>query len=391
MPKFFLFVLTCLIYLPAFAQTYFDTLQTRLAAIEARNELPGFGVAIVNGTGILYENGFGYADLRAKASYTEHTVQNVGSVSKTLIGIALQQLVDEGLLNWDDSINEHLDFRVVHPRFPEQPILLKHLASHTAGINDGKYYDAAYSLLEPERYTLKELKAIGTETPKMRKSKSMTIGEYCRRFFLKDGAFYRKNNFTKYPPGERYVYSNVGAALAGYVLERVTGQSFADYTRARILKPLGMNNSGWSYDVIDPETIGEIYGKSRLALPHYTLATYPDGGLLTSVHQLGLYLSASIRGKREGNEILSREGYRELMEPVVQSDKGGDRYGYFWETMSSGFSGHSGGDPGIVTLMYVDPKTELGAIAFFNSSAAKKNAYAEVFRELIRAARKINR
>lgn len=367
-----------------------DSLDQVLVELANRNEVVGFGVALVNDRGVQFSRGYGYADLAKELPYTANTIQNIGSVSKTFIGTALQQAVKRGLLRWDDPINEHLPFRVVHPRHPERPILLHQLASHTASIRDGKQYDLAYTLAEP--FTLSKGSVRGREyriTKKYAGNPKMTLEEFCRAFLAENGAYYKKRNFHKTAPGENYAYSNVGAALAALVLQEASGMSFEAYTRQYIFNAIGMENTGWNSRSVDMNTHIQHYFSNRQPMPRYALNTFPDGGLMTSVTDLGIYLSATIEGLQKRGDLLSKADYEGLVQRAVEIEEGGDLYGGFWEQTDAGFMGHTGGDPGIVTVMYLEKKTGWGQIVFFNGEAPDTGFYREVLVELIKTSRKL--
>ena len=103
-------------------------LDRKLSEIAGRGHLPGFGVSIVTSGGVLFQKGYGYADIETKIPYTKETLQNIGSISKTFIGISLMQLVEENRIRLEDDINRYLPFKVVNPHFPTEPILIRHLA-----------------------------------------------------------------------------------------------------------------------------------------------------------------------------------------------------------------------------------------------------------------------
>ncbi|MEM8585551.1 MAG: serine hydrolase domain-containing protein, partial [Bacteroidota bacterium] len=315
----------------------------------------------------LYQKGFGYADIDNQIPYTPQHLQNIGSISKTFIGVSLQQAVDQGLLTWDTPINEVLPFQVIHPDYPDQPILLSHLASHTAGINDGDDYDFSYSLTESNTYTDSDLDPDDVaEFEVYAENPDYELGEFCRAFLHKDGQLYSSDHFLDTAPGEVYEYSNVGAALAAYVLEQASDMSFPQWTKTHILEPLSMSSSGWSFDEVDMSRHAQLYYDRSQPLPRYTLATYPDGGFITSVEDLSRYLSAMIANYgAEDNQLVKPGGLKAIMDNGVDDSDGGT-YGYFWETQESGYIGHSGGDPGIITLMFFDPMTKYGFILFFN-------------------------
>lgn len=359
-------------------QILIDSLEQQLEALAEKNAVVGFGVAVVSKDGIVFEKGYGYADYAAKTPYTVNTVQNIASISKTFIGISLLQAEKEGILSMDDPINKYLPFEVIHPRFPDQPILLKHLANHTAGITDDKSYNASYSLLEP--FTVEKGAIEKWEYQEMQmasKQRGMELEEFLRAFFLKRGALYHKKNFLKAAPGTVHEYSNVGAALAAFVLESASGIPFPEWTKTRIFQPLGMTNTGWSMEEIDASTFFTHHFMNKQPMPNYTLATYPDGGVLTSVHQLSLYLSAAMKGRQDGNQILSASDYNRLIENSVSVDED-ETYGYFWERTDDKYWGHTGGDPGVVTIMRANEASGYGFVMFFNGYAQNNSFYFQV-------------
>lgn len=329
-----------------------DTLDEALAQQQARSDLPGFCAAIVDADGALYQNGFGFADVAAKRRYTADTVQPIASVSKTLIGVALMKAVEQGLFTLDTHVNDVLPFKVVHPRFPDRPITLRQLATHTSGIVDrAAVYEKAYEQSAAPRTSLKE---------------------FLVAYFDKKGRYYDRRNFADTAPGEAFGYSNIGAALAGYAIEAKSGMSYADYTRKFILEPARMASSGWSLDEArnDNATLYEAKGKPY---PTYSLVTYPDGGLHTSCADLGRFLAQVIAGRRGGSGLLATASFEAMLAPQfdpARPPKGVDakhpNSGIFWMFLGDGEIAHYGGDPGVSTFMAFDPKTGLGRILLAN-------------------------
>ncbi|MEM6877480.1 MAG: serine hydrolase domain-containing protein, partial [Bacteroidota bacterium] len=295
----------------------FDSLTIALREQADLETVPGFGVAIVNTEGTLYQGGFGYADIAEQKPYTTQSLQNIGSISKTFIGISLQQAVDRGLLDWDTPINDILPFDVVHPKYADQPILISHLASHTAGINDGDDYDFAYSLTEPNTYIGTDLDPEDiAEFEAYAQNPAYELGDFCQSFLSENGHLYKEDHFLPTAPGEQYEYSNVGAALAAHVLEVATGISFPQWTQKYILDPLKMGNSGWSFSDVNMDQHAQLYYERSLPIPRYTLATYPDGGFITCIEDLSKYLSAMIANYgTEENQLVSAGGLENIMTP----------------------------------------------------------------------------
>lgn len=370
-------------------QSSADSLHNKLTQLAERGVVPGFGVAIVDAKGILFAEGYGFADKEARQPYTASTLQNIASISKTFIGIALAQAVEKGFLRWNDPINKYLDYNVTHPRFPRQRILIRHLANHTSGINDSKMYDYSYYMTDGTDYQKEDLpNREYREIEKTIPNQAWPLGDFCREFLLPEGQFYHRTNWAKFAPGENFAYSNVGAGLAAHVLEKATGQLFDSWTRQYIFSPLGMEHTAWSFDSTDSTQHAQLYFASGAAIPRYGLNTYPDGGLLTSVHDLGLYLSAAIRGYESGNEILSQAGYRSIIPDytILKADE--ETYGYCWQATGAGVIGHTGHNPGVITFMHFEAETSTGQLVFFNGFPSKGKIIMEVYQTVLDARRK---
>ena len=117
-----------------------DSLDYKLDSLYQIGIFNGFTGTVVDTSGILYNQGFGYADIAAKKPYTKQTVINIASISKVFIGVALMKAQEMGLLNLDDPINKHLPFAVSNPNFPNELITIRQLATHTSSIVDTETY-----------------------------------------------------------------------------------------------------------------------------------------------------------------------------------------------------------------------------------------------------------
>ena len=100
--------------------------------------IAGMGIAIVSGDSIVFNKGYGHADIKNSRPFTPHTVMNIASISKTFIGVAIMQAVEDNLIDLDDDVNKILPFQVVNPNLPESIITLRHLMRHMSGIRDEK-------------------------------------------------------------------------------------------------------------------------------------------------------------------------------------------------------------------------------------------------------------
>ncbi len=352
-------------------------LDKRIQAISEIGLIKGFGLSIFSSDEIYFSKGYGQANAEKEIPYTPETLQNIGSVSKTLIGISLLKAKELGLLKLDDPISDYLDFTVVNPYFPEEQITIRHLATHTSTIQDTDLYDQkAYYLLDEAG---KNSPALAKQSEEFHVAgEQASMQEYLTYFLSPNGKWYNKKNFLKKRPGTKYEYSNVGAALAAYVIERAAKTSYQEFTRKYILSPLGMEASGWSYDEIEEEKHSILYNEEHLSYPQYALVTYPDGGLITSHRDLSIYLMELMKAYRGAGTLLEKESYAELFKqqlpikkkPRKISNKYNDEFnsGIFMGFSPAGWVGHSGSDPGILCFMFFDPEIEVGHIISLNTS-----------------------
>jgi CubicO group peptidase (beta-lactamase class C family) len=323
--------------------------------------LPGFAVAVVRPEGIVYEHGFGWADKATRQPYTPATVQGVGSVSKTLVGVALLQAQAEGKLRLDQPVNELLPFAVHNPYFPNQPITLRHLATMTAGLTDDQAFYNKHAYAKGYASTL-------------------TSAEYLRRTLSRQGQWYSRARFVPHAPGTYYAYSNEGAALAALALEKATGQPYSVYTRQHILQPLGLAATGWSHADVAGAPQATLYDqRGRPVAPYYTV-TYPDGGLWASAHSLARYLHSILNPAVAGaplppaaRDSLLRPQFA-ASHPPQHLDPAEPNQGLFWAIRRNGTVGHTGGDAGLSSFLFFDPKTGVGKIFVTNTELGAATA-----------------
>ncbi|AIM35274.1 beta-lactamase [Sphingobacterium sp. ML3W] len=347
-----------------------DTLTKNLKGAYKKGAIIGFSVSMVNEKELIYNKGFGFTDFKQNNAYTSNTIQNIASISKTLIGISLFKAQELGKLNINDPINKYLTFRIVNPNHPEVPILIKHLAYHTSSITDlDEIYAKSYVLTKNEHEDNE-----GVYDYFNKAETNIPLSDFIQNSLTENGKWYIKNSFSNAKPGEKREYSNIAAALCALVIESATGQDYRSFTKENILKPLKMNFSGWSSKDIDITMRSRLFANKEKMIADYSLITYADGGFLTSSSDLGLFLSELIKGYGGNGLLLNKESYKKLFEKYNLSDdeKSGD-YGVFVEfrngflNIKSDIIGHNGSDPGVFTAMYFNPKTKIGKIVLVNT------------------------
>lgn len=341
----------------------------------AKAKIVGVGAAIIVDKRVAWTKGYGFADREHGRPFTPDTAMNVGSISKAITGAALMHAVQEGKLSLDQDINRWLPFKVVNPHFPDHPITLRQLATHTSSITDR---EAAYA----------KAYRFGSGSPP-------PLGDFLAGYFAAGGEDYSKDNFLDARPGTRRDYSNMAASLAGHIVEIAVGESLPEYTRRRFFDPLGMANTGWRLSDIPSANQVTLYVVQGLPVPirSYELTTYPEGGLRTSVADLSRFFVALLNeGDFQGTRILDTASAVEMLrfqydatnkpDNVNLSGEDSVNSGIFWATKYDvNRIGHNGADPGVIAMMLSNLSKDIGVIVFFNTAVANEDgeAYSAIF------------
>ncbi len=353
-----------------------EALDRVLGEFEANAVLPGFAVSIFCKDQVHYQRGFGFADLSEQRAYTVDTVQCIASITKTTVAVALMQAVEEGALTLDDDINDHLPFEVVNPHRPEAAITLRHLATHTAGIEDKPGVDYGYLFaekLDPEDFP----EAWHSLLETYNKNQEWELEAYLRRIFTPTGEWYSPQSFSDHLPGARAEYSNLGIALLGLAIQKARGHDFRDLTQAEIFEPLAMDSTTWFLDDVLPESRAIYYNEWIRPVPPYSIASFPDGGLYTSIHDLTRFQQEIMKATCAESRLLRQDSVDEMMSR--QSKVVDLPHAIVWELDSPGLLGHGGNDFGTATLMYYRPDTGIGRILFSNVSLESQELEQEFF------------
>ncbi len=328
-----------------------DFVEAKMEALEAR----GLAVVFIKDGDISWSNNYGYADVEAEKEVDEETLFQIASISKLVTGVAAMQLVEKGLLDLDAPINRYLPFHIANPHYPDTQITARMLLQHTSSlIDDDTTYRSTFTIPS------------GAPDP------AMTLEELVRRYYLKGGALYNaETNFAGVPPGEARSYSNVAFGLLGFLVEQVSGQAFNVYCNEHIFRPLGMTSTGWFSTEINIERMATLYDGSTQLKP-YAAASYPDGGLRTTIIDFSKFMIAMMNGGAyQGHRILQAATLQEML-PDRPEDT------LVWEpdvfrellvdTKGRPVPGHLGGDPGIATFAGFNPHNGTGLIVFMNGS-----------------------
>lgn len=354
-----------------------DSLTAALHIISKTASFNGFAVALVNDRQVLYYNGFGKKGLATQENYDANTLQNIASVSKTLLGIALLKAQELGKLSLDDSIDQYLPFTVRNPLFPNIPITIRQLATHTSSITDTEGYLKNTLLLKDTQNLANNVLLDIAPTRFNAPDAKIPLQQFVMELVAPNGKWYSKELFLPHKPGAIFSYSNTGICLAAMVLEKATGVPYDVFSTQYILKPLQMNASGWNFSSITFSNYSPTYINKQTAYPLYSLNSYPDGGLITSSADMSKYMLELFKGFYGKGTLLKKESYQSYFTPQLSNEQFIDRstseysdeynMGITMGFGATGNFGHTGGDPGMFSVIWFDQYKKLGRYFIINT------------------------
>ena len=331
-----------------------DAFAAWIEAQLAYRELPGVSVGLVYDQELVWHRGFGFADRERQVRADAQTVYRIASISKLFTATALLQLRDADKLQLDDPVRRHLPWFRIGGEADSPPITLRALITHTAGLprEAGRPYWNDFDF--PTR---DELHAI---LP----AQQMPL-----------------------PVAQQWKYSNVGPALAGEVVEVVSGVPYADYVREHVLAPLGMTHT---YVQPRPDTphLAVGYGRrlpgslDRATSPFVDIAGLtPAGNLASCVEDLAKFAMLQFRrGPAGGSQILAGSTLAEMqrihwLEPDWQAGWGlGFR---LMRQRGKTYFGHGGSLPGYRTQVILSPAEKVGVIVLTNADDGDPAAFVD--------------
>lgn len=313
----------------------------------ATREVAGAVVTVVYRGKVLFARGYGFADVdKGVAVDAQQTLFRPGSVSKMFTWAALLQQVELGRVSLDADVNTYLDYKI--PEFEGRPIRVRDLLAHTPGMSD----------------------VAGITAPSL--DKLVPYREWMKAHIPQ----------RLWPAGSEVSYSNYGAALAGYIVEQVSGEPFADYAERHIFAPLGMRSSTFREPLppaLAPRmATGYQFKDGRLVAKPFELFSMimPAGSGTSTAPDMARFMLAMLNGGAIGKaRILKPESVRLLESDSVANapDLPGMAHGFF-VVRSAGprLVGHGGNTGDFHSNMILAPEAGLG---FFISETGGQGSY----------------
>jgi CubicO group peptidase (beta-lactamase class C family) len=313
-----------------------EMIRTRLIA----RSIPSLAVAVARDGKILWEEGFGWADRENRVPATEHTTYSLASISKPITATGLMVLKERGKLDLDRPINDYLGEAKLKAWVGDPAAAtVRRVANHTSGL--------------PLHWQF-----FPDDEPRRPPSMDETIRRYGNLVTI---------------PGERWQYSNLGFGLLDYVIERLSGKSYADFMRQEVFVPLGMTHSSVGIGPGLEKYAAARYDGDGARLPFYDFDHRGGSAVFCSAHDLvrfGMFhLKAHLSDQKA---ILTDESIDAMQMPTGKTgDTSGYGIGWFVDEELKEYRtvSHGGGMPGVSTSLTLMPSQKLAVAVLTNASA----------------------
>jgi CubicO group peptidase (beta-lactamase class C family) len=317
-----------------------------------RSDVAGATVLVMKDGKDLLRKGYGFSEVAKKKPVDpETTMFRLASISKLFTWISVMQVAEQGKLDIDADVNKYLDFQIA-PAFGK-PIALRNLMTHTGGFEE-------------------EIRDILLTDPKQASPlRQFIIENQPRRIF---------------PPGEVPAYSNYGVGLAGYIVQRVSGEPFEQYVAEHIFQPLGMKHSSFKQplaeDLASFPSDGYRNNTEKPAVGFEIFNPAPAGGISSTASDMGRFAQALLNGGEwGGHRILKAETLDQMWtKQFGTSDALPAMCMGFYQTWRNGlqFIGHDGDLIAFHSMFLLEPKEKLVIFISYNSTGSANKTRAEI-------------
>lgn len=320
-----------------------DLVESQLREITA---FASAAVSVFRGNEVIFEEYYGETDREEHIKADENSVYEWGSISKTFVWVSVMQLWEQGKINLERDVRDYLPDGFFQHLSYDEPITMLNLMNHNAGWQESTW----------------ELFSRSEDVPPLKE------------------ALQNLEPAQINPPGKVTAYSNYGAAVAGYIVECVSGMDYCDYVHKNILEPLGMEHTSVSPSHNDNAFVYENIKKTRaykfligqmmpaFKKPFY-VTVYPAGAMTGTLHDLTVFAQALADDSAPLFQDPKTQKYMlEGTKFYGKSDIPECAHGFFFEEHSVRTFGHSGGTPAGMANMLIDPESKTGMVVMVNES-----------------------
>jgi CubicO group peptidase (beta-lactamase class C family) len=320
-------------------------------------KVAGAAICVVKDGKIFFKKGYGYSDIDKKTLVNPDTTAfQIASVSKLFTATAAMQMVEQGKLSLDKDVNSYLtEFKVKNPF--SKPVTLRTLLTHTSGLDEQTPLylkskgDIFFSDLKPLQKELKERMPSVVREP----------GSFCQ-------------------------YNVYGMALAGYLVEKVSGKALEEYITDNILKPLNMKNSSYGLNKTILKSMSKPYRykDGKYSEEAYTLISdHPSGSVCSTASDMANFMLMQLSmGEYSGTRVLSKNTAEEMQKHQYPQDGRLTGYGLgFYETIRNGYRtiDHGGYLPSFSSRLTILPEKNIGMFIVINTDSKQSGKICNEF------------
>jgi CubicO group peptidase (beta-lactamase class C family) len=322
------------------------------------DKLPGLSVAIVQDQDVIFQKGYGFADVEKKIPMKPETICSICSISKLFTSVAVMQLWEKGKLRLDDSLTVLLPEYKINQQYAESvPITVRSMLTHSSGLTRDV--------------------GEGWNGPKF----NFITTEELKKTVL--------NLETLYPSSTYFQYSNFAMTLLGEIVASKSGVAFNDYVEENVLKPLQLSNTHpylpeklWRGEMATGYSGLSRQGERRMLPSFKPNALTPAAGFSSNVLDLAKFASWQLRVLSNTNtEVLKPSTLKEMqrIQWTSPDKKLTWGLGFYIQYQSGGLTtvGHDGSCPGYVSSLMVDPKKKLGVTLMINAQGVDVYKYSD--------------
>ncbi len=317
-------LLTLSVFIIARCSVTSQSLEEQIQQFVDDNNIPGLAVGLIKYDALVYEGYFGMANIETETPVAPTTSFMLASMSKHFTHCAANIAVDEGFISsLDDNVNDYLPFELVHPFDNNTIITLRMLLNHTSGIVDN-----------------------WSEMPYLDSDEDCSpLGVYLENYLVEGGNIFNAQlNYNVNGTGQD-IYSNIGYALAGFVVEAATGIDFGQYVDDKIFTPLCMDNSSFYFNQLEESNIAIPYNLTLEAIGHYSYNDYPSGRMRSTIRDLANYAICMLGdGTMDSTMVMTMEASNFLND------------------------GHGGYDDGVQTNLTLNKNEDISLVLLMNGT-----------------------
>ena len=324
-----------------------NSVNQKITALMKQTNTQGVSVGLVNADGMVWGKGYGYMDVAAKKPVDNKTVFCFGSITKVFTGIAIMQLHEKGKLDINKPIKDYIpEFQPLGSEGFINQITIASVLSHESGLPSDDY-SLVFS------------------------NKPFSFDRVIQFF---------NNHYVCTKPYTIWAYSNIGYALLGAVVERVSGQAYTSYIQQNILEPLGMHHSSITLTEQTKPLLSKQYLKNKKEYLEPKICNPPAGELFSNIEDMSRFAQMILnKGTLHSVQILKESTFQEMV-----TNKNGDvrrdydlRVGLTWALTTDGawFKAggslyHDGGTRVFFSSLTILPFQKLAVISSSNSENA---------------------